>query len=131
MQHGRQIRIDHRRLGAQHETQERTHHVTDGHLFKSGAARQLRQPALGLRELPGVGERNRDRLVSFLLSAHQHRVDRSCIDRDERASLGVETATDLLHRGVQRFGLADLKVEQSGASLGSNAQQVRKTVIDE
>ncbi len=131
VQHGRQIGIDDCRVSPRHQTQQRAYLVTDRDLREASVVRELRESLLGLRELPGMRERDGDCLEALRLSACQHRTHRGLIDGAQTAAGRVASAADFLDRREQRLGLANLQIEQTRTGLRADAQQVCKAGVDQ
>ncbi len=98
-------------------------------LFEARLTRKPRQLRLGLGVLPGVQQRNRDGLESFVSSLAQHREHGLFVQCRERPPLEIDAPAHLLDGRVQRLGFADVEIEQSRASLGTDAQQIPKPSI--
>ena len=78
---------------------------------------------------PGMHEHDGDRGEAPLMRGGKAGGHGSAVQRRDLRALGIQPGGDLQHCRLERRGLPDIEVEEPGARLIADAQQIPQAVI--
>ncbi len=127
----RQIGVDHRRIAATDQLDQRRHLVADRDLGEADVAAEPRHGLLVSRELPGMHEDDGDGVDAIGLGLLDRRPDAVDVERRLDRSVGAHPLVDLDDPLVELLGQQDLLGEDLRPRLVGDPQRVAKAARDE
>ncbi len=129
-QHRRQIGVDHGRVAAPDQLDQRPDPVADRDLGEADLLRQRGERRFVRGPAPAVHQDDRDRAIASLISAYKGGTGGLQVERAKHLALGRHPFVYLDDVVVERFGKDDAACEDVGPRLVADPQRVAEAAAD-
>ena len=129
-QDGGEIGVDHRRIPARDQPDQRRNLVADADLRKAHIAGDGGQPRLVAAVLPAMHQHDGERIEALVAQIREGRARRVFIDRAQHRAVGRDPLVDLDHPRRELFGQHDMAREDIWPRLRADPQGIGKAAGD-